>query len=216
MLQALVVVKSIAMFLPIKNFLDGLDVDSIPLSRKRELDQLTNYVNESLNKHQKAQLTFICTHNSRRSHLCQIWAQIAARFYDVPDVHCFSGGTETTAVYPKVLDTLKIQGLDFTQKKKKDNPKYYLEYSEVMPPITAFSKLFDHKENPTENFVAVMTCDHASENCPFIPGAEKRVGITYLDPKVSDGTPEQEAVYEERSTQIATEMKYVFSNVTTR
>ena len=59
-----------------------------------------------------------------------------------------------------------------------------------------------------------MTCDHASENCPIVPGAEKRISITYLDPKISDGTPEQKAVYEERSLQIATEMKYVFSQVT--
>lgn len=204
------------MFLPIKNFLEGLDVDSIPLSRKRELDQLTNYVNESLNKHQKAQLTFICTHNSRRSHLCQIWAQVAARFYEITDVHCYSGGTEATALYPRVAKTLKKQGLEITKNNKKENPKYYIEYSEVMPPIKAFSKLFDHESNPTLNFAAVMTCDHASENCPLVPGAEQRIALTYLDPKSSDGTPEQKAVYEERSTQIATEMKYVFSNVTTR
>lgn len=201
------------MFLKIKELLDGLDVGSIPLSRKRELDQLTNYINTSLQKNKKAQLTFICTHNSRRSHLCQIWAQVAARYYEITDVHCYSGGTEVTAVFPRIIKTLKKQGLEIIQKKKKENPKYYIEYSEVMPPIKAFSKLFDHESNPTTNFAAVMTCNHASENCPIVPGAEQRIALTYLDPKISDGTPEQKAVYQERSLQIATEMKYVFSKV---
>jgi arsenate reductase len=35
----------------------------------------------------------------------------------------------------------------------------------------------------------------------------------YEDPKVSDGTPQQQEVYQERSEQIATEMKYVFSKI---
>jgi arsenate reductase len=201
------------MFLRIKELLDGLEVSSIPLSRKRELNQLSDYINQSMQHHKKVQLTFICTHNSRRSHLCQIWAQIAARYYEIPDVHCYSGGTETTAVFPKVVKTLKRQGLEIIQKKKKENPKYYIEYSEVMPPISAFSKVFDDPSNPSLQFAAVMTCDHASENCPIVPGAEKRISLTYLDPKVSDGTPEQKAVYNERSLQIATEMKYVFSQV---
>ncbi|GAK88171.1 arsenate reductase [Nonlabens ulvanivorans] len=201
------------MYTAITELLNQLDVDSIPLSRKRDLNQLSTYINQSLKKYKKAQLTFICTHNSRRSHLCQIWAQVAARHFDIPDVYCYSGGTETTAVYPMIIKTIKKQGFTVTKSKPKDNPKYYIEYSEVMPPITAFSKIFDDESNPTLQFGAVMTCDHASENCPFVPGAEKRFGITYLDPKVSDDTPEQKEVYKERSLQIATEMKYVFSQV---
>jgi arsenate reductase len=202
------------MFLPIKNLLDGLDVTTIPLSRKRELHQLSDYINYSLQHHNKTQLTFICTHNSRRSHLCQIWGQIAARYYQIGDIHCYSGGTEATAVYSKIIKTLKRQGLEITKRKPKENPKYYIEYSEGMPPLKAFSKIFDDEANPSQQFGAIMTCDHASENCPIVPGAEKRISITYLDPKISDGTPEQKAVYEERSLQIATEMKYVFSQVT--
>ena len=201
------------MFLPIKELLDGLEVGSIPLSRKRELHQLSDYINQSIQHHKKVHLTFICTHNSRRSHLCQIWAQIAARYYEISDVHCYSGGTETTAVFPKVIRTLQRQGLEIIQKKKKENPKYYIEYSEIMPPISAFSKVFDDVSNPSSQFAAVVTCDHASESCPVVPGAEKRISLTYVDPKISDGTPEQKAVYNERSLQIATEMKYVFSQV---
>lgn len=202
------------MFSQINHFVEQLNVDDISLSRKRDLDQLTNYIKNSLSDNKKCQLTFICTHNSRRSHLCQIWAQIAARYYEINGIHCYSGGTEVTAVFPKIIETLQSQHLEITQKKKKkDNPRYYIEYSEVMPPIKAFSKLYDHPKNPKEQFAAIMTCDHASENCPMVLGADQRIALTYEDPKNSDGTPEQTTVYLSRSIQIATEMKYVFSQI---
>ena len=47
----------------------------------------------------------------------------------------------------------------------------------------------------------------------LINGAEKRIPITYEDPKAYDNTPQQLEKYKERSLQIATEMKYVFSNI---
>lgn len=202
------------MFIAARNFFNDLDVESIPLSRKRDLDNLTDYINSSLKNYKKAQLTFICTHNSRRSHLCQIWAQAASRYYEIGDVFCYSGGTEVTALFPKVVDTLKGQGLEITFKKKKKNPNYFIEYSEIMPPIKAFSKKYDHKSNPKSEFAAIMTCDHASENCPVVLGADQRIALTYEDPKASDGTDQQDEVYASRSIQIATEMKYVFSKVT--
>ncbi len=201
------------MFVAARKFVKNLDVETIPLSRKHNLNNLTDYINYSLEHYQKVQLTFICTHNSRRSHLCQIWALAVARFYEINDVFCYSGGTEVTALYPKIAETLKHQGLEITQRKKKENPKYFIEYSEIMPPIKVFSKRYDHRSNPKTNYAAIMTCDHASTNCPIVSGADQRIAITYEDPKVSDHTPEETQVYLERSIQIATEMKYVFSKV---
>lgn len=58
-----------------------------------------------------------------------------------------------------------------------------------------------------------MTCSDAERNCPFVPGAEKRIAITYDDPKAFDGTESQAAKYVERATQIATELFYVFSQL---
>lgn len=201
------------MFPEIRKLVSSLDVDSITLSRKRELEKLTDYIKDSLEKYNKCQLTFICTHNSRRSHLCQIWAQVAARYYEISPVHCFSGGTEVTAVFPKVVETLEKQHLVINGKTDVNNPIYYVEYSEIMPPLKAFSKVYDDTANPNKEFAAVMTCDHASENCPVVLGADARIALTYKDPKSSDGTPQQDEVYHERSIQIATEMKYVFSKV---
>ena len=58
-----------------------------------------------------------------------------------------------------------------------------------------------------------MTCDSANEACPFVPGAEIRIPITFKDPKAFDNTPQQAEKYKERSLQIATELFYVFSQI---
>ena len=76
-----------------------------------------------------------------------------------------------------------------------------------------FSKLFDDKTSPTSGFAAVMTCSHADENCPIVPGCDQRISIRYDDPKKYDDTPLEKVMYDYRSFQIATEMFYVFSQV---
>ena len=67
---------------------------------------------KKINDKQRININFICTHNSRRSHLSQIWAQAAASYFNIPGVHCYSGGTEETALFPKIIETLKIQGFN--------------------------------------------------------------------------------------------------------
>jgi arsenate reductase len=54
-----------------------------------------------------------------------------------------------------------------------------------------------------------MTCSQADG--PFC--SQKRIPITYEDPKAFDNTPQQAEKYQERSLQIATEMLYVFSQI---
>ena len=60
----------------------------------------------------------------------------------------------------------------------------------------------------------ILTCSQADDGCPFIAGAEKRIPITYEDPKISDGTLQQTEIYKQRSIEIATEMMYIFSQIT--
>jgi len=88
-----------------------------------------------------------------------------AAFYTIDNLSSYSGGTEATAMFPKVAETLTNQGFK----------------------IVAISKL--------------------------VLGSDKRIPITYEDPKKSDGTPQQSETYLERSLQIATEMKFVFSSL---
>lgn len=201
------------MFSKIIKVINDLEVDRISLSRKQTLQPLIDYIKTCVTHKEPIWLHFICTHNSRRSHLGQIWAQTIASHYKIENVTSFSGGTEATALFPKVAQTIEKQGFKVAVIEGSDNPLYAIKFDEESDPILCFSKVYDHFENPEENFAAIMTCDHASENCPIIKGAAARIPITYLDPKKSDGTPEQDEVYRLKSLEIATEMKYVFSSL---
>lgn len=193
--------------------IEALDLSTLSKDRKNILDLLVAFVQEKRTAQVPVKLHFICTHNSRRSHLSQIWAQAMAAYYNVPNVLSYSGGTEATALYPMVVKTLAKQGFEIHPVSEGVNPVYSIHYSESGLALLGFSKTLDHAVNPSNGFVAIMTCDAADQDCPFIAGADQRIGLTYKDPKVSDGTPQQESVYLERSIQIATELKYVFSRI---
>lgn len=200
-----------------KNLVETIDnlvsVQHISEERKALLQPLIDFVQQKVNNGQEINLNFICTHNSRRSHLSQVWAQVASAYYHIPKVHCYSGGTEETVLFPKVIETLINQGFSIFKIAEIDNPIYAIKYSENALPIIGFSKKYDSPFNPISAFTAIMTCSQADGSCPFIAGAEKRIPIIYEDPKISDGTTEQAKVYTERSLQIAIEMFYVFSMI---
>lgn len=184
----------------------------IPQARKEVLHPLIAYIQQKVNQDQTAYLNFICTHNSRRSQFAQIWAQTAADYLGI-DAVCFSGGVEVTAFNERAVAALKLCGFKVSSSGG-ENPVYSVFYAEEnAQPIQAFSKLFDDPANKAPQFAAVMTCSDADENCPFIPGTEKRIAVRYEDPKVYDGTPLEGEMYYERCLQIATEMFYVFSNI---
>jgi arsenate reductase len=201
------------MYKKITDIIYSLDISSIPEERLALLNILVGYIQEKVIKKEEIRLNFICTHNSRRSHLSQVWAQTMAHHFQINQVYCYSGGTEATALYPMVAETLEQMGLQITKLSENKNPIYSIKFSENESPIIGFSKTYDDAFNPKSNFVAIMTCSQADLGCPFIAGAEKRVPITYEDPKLSDNTPEQVEVYKNRSLQIATEMHYVFSQI---
>jgi arsenate reductase len=189
-------------------------VDGISDSRKEKLKKLVDFVLVRAQKNQPINMTFICTHNSRRSHYSQVWAQVAAAYYDIPLVFSYSGGTEVTGVYKEVIATLERQGFEVFQKDVlSGNHIYLIRFCPIAHPIIGFSKKYDDVFNPANDFAAVMTCTSADENCPFIPNATARISLPFEDPKVSDGTPQQAEVYQERSEQIASELFYVFQEV---
>src|SRR5690606_37368783 len=145
---------------------------------------------QKANRGVEINLNFICTHNSLRSHLAQIWAQVASIHFNIPNVYCYSGGTEETALFPKVAETLIHQGFTIFKITETDNPVYAIKYEYNALPIIGFTKKYDSLFNPASAFVAIMTCSQADGGCPFIAGAEKRIPITFEDPKISDGSPE--------------------------
>lgn len=181
----------------------------IPEARKELLNRLTSYLVQKLAANEPVSLNFICTHNSRRSHLGQIWAATAAAYFGLPNIATYSGGTESTAFNPRAVAALKQVGFQI-ENPGGGNPHYQVHYASAAPPLVCFSKTFDDSVNPEKQFAAIMTCSDADENCPFIPGAELRLPLTYEDPKIADDTPEEAARYEERLRQIGREILYAF------
>lgn len=190
-----------------------IDVHRISEERKTIVQPLIDFIQQKVNNQQDIIINFICTHNSRRSHLSQVWAQVASAHFNIPNVYCYSGGTEETALFPKVAETLTEQGFTIFKIANTNNPVYAIKYSDNALPIIGFSKKYDSLFNPVSAFAAIMTCSQADGGCPLIAGAEQRIPITFEDPKISDGTTEQTKVYSERSLQIAAEMFYVFSMI---
>tara|TARA_R110002111_G_scaffold26397_3_gene57163 strand:+ start:31155 stop:31769 length:615 start_codon:yes stop_codon:yes gene_type:complete len=201
------------LYQPINNQIEQLPVDSISEERKAILQPLIDYIQMKTTENKVVNLNFICTHNSRRSHLSQVWVQTMALYFNIKNVFCYSGGTEATALFPVVAKTLENTGFQIETLSNGSNPVYSIKYSKNAHPIIGFSKTFDDEFNPTSEFAAIMTCSSADQGCPFIGGADKRIPITYDDPKAFDNTPLQLEKYNERSLQIATELKYVFSNI---
>tara|TARA_R110001583_G_scaffold13031_2_gene56918 strand:- start:11292 stop:11906 length:615 start_codon:yes stop_codon:yes gene_type:complete len=197
----------------IKTTFTSYKKENISNERKQDLEPLIDYIQSKVNKNKNINLNFICTHNSRRSHLSQVWAQAAAHYFNIKNVYCYSGGTEATALFPMVVKTLENAGFEITKLSAENNPVYSIKYAKNEHPIIGFSKTFDNPFNPKSDFAALMTCSHADENCPFIIGCEQRIPVRYQDPKAFDNTPQQVKKYQERSNQIATEMLYVFSQI---
>ena len=193
--------------------IESISKTTISEERKEVLKPLVDYIQNKVNANEEIRLNFICTHNSRRSHLSQIWAQTMAFHFNIKNVFCYSGGTEATAMFPKVAETLTNQGFQIQQLSNTSNPVYAVKFDTNEAAILCFSKTFDDAFNPNSEFAAIMTCSSADAGCPFIAGAEKRFPIRYDDPKAFDGTELMDAKYAERSLEIASEMYSIFSKI---
>ncbi|AUC14465.1 protein-tyrosine-phosphatase [Tenacibaculum sp. SZ-18] len=191
------------------------NISSLPISEERKeiLKPLLSYLQKKRNNDESIRINYICTHNSRRSHLGQIWMQTLASHFNIDTITTYSGGTEATAMAKPIVETLKNQGFEIQQLSQEQNPVYAIKYDLESLPVIGFSKKYDNEFNPNSGFAAIMTCSEADGGCPFVAGSEIRVPITYEDPKISDNTDKQSEVYLTRSNQIASEMYYVLSQL---
>lgn len=201
------------MFQEINNNIQSFSSERISEERKEALKPLADYIQHKVTFGETIRLNLICTHNSRRSHLSQIWAQTMAFHFGIKNVFCYSGGTEATAMFPKVPETLSNQGFQIHQLSESENPVYAVKYTENESPVICFSKTYNNEFNPKNKFGAIMTCNNADEGCPLVLGAEARFPIKYDDPKAFDGTDLQTQKYAERSLEIAQEMWWVFKSI---
>lgn len=181
----------------------------IPASRKEILLNIAEYIRSS----DPARLLFICTHNSRRSLLCQAWTAALAAHYTLDGLEAWSGGTETTAFHPSAVAALRRAGFQIVKEGENANPRYRVSYSIEAKPLTCFSKTYDHPRNPQEDFAAVMVCASADRDCPVVPGASRRFSLPYDDPGEADGTGRETKSYDRCCRQIAAEIGCMLSHV---
>jgi arsenate reductase len=209
--------QAVSLVPPVRAYIEARasEFEQISPERRERLTEIARFVRTRVAAGETARLTFICTHNSRRSHLARIWAQVTAAHYGVGGVETFSGGTEATAFNPRAVSALRRAGFSISTPEPgaQDNPRYQVHFAESASPLTCFSKIYDQEPNPKKDFCAVMTCSLADQSCPLVAGASLRIAIPYEDPKAFDGTPEEAQQYDERCRQIAREMLYVFSQV---
>lgn len=185
---------------------------SITDDRKTLLKKIAEEIANEYTKNKLVNLNFICTHNSRRSQLGQVWSYFAADYFDL-NMNAFSGGTEVTAFHSNTVKTLQSVGFIFDLENfSHENPKYLISFKNSKATILGFSKVFDDVENKSP-FIAITTCNNADENCPFIPEAIHRFHLPFVDPKHSDGSDKQDETYLETNTQIAAEVFFIFSEV---
>ncbi len=185
------------------------EFNQIPEERKAELKDIANFIVEQRKDHKSANLLFVCTSNSRRSHMAQVWSQIASYYYGIDSVFTFSGGTEQTRVNINAIDALIRTGIEIYSNNECENPLRYIRVGNKINPWVIFSKKYTDATNPKNNFAAVMVCSEADKACPFVEGAETRIGLPYQDPKEFDNSPLKEAKYDERCRQIAREMFFI-------
>lgn len=206
---------SVQLFPEIQQHLESLKTDLAQLAsdRKEKLLQISAYVQAKIADGHPAELIFICTHNSRRSHFGQIWAKVLADYYGISSVGTYSGGTEATALNPNAIAALRTIGLQIKPEDNSTNPHYAIQYATEANPMAAWSKVFTDSANPSQEFCAIMTCSEADEACPVVLGAKARVSLPFEDPKKADGTPQEAETYLIRSRQIATEMMFLMSSV---
>jgi arsenate reductase len=157
-------------------------------------------------------MNFICTHNSRRSQIAQLWAWAAGEYFDVRPFESFSGGTEVTAFNPKAVAAMR-RAVFLIGNAVGENPHYPARAQENGPTIACWSKTYDDPANPSKDFIAVMVCTDAEQNCPFVAGASHRFSLPYEDPKISDGTPLEAKTYDERVLEIGREMVFLFQQI---
>lgn len=202
-------------FPDIKQYIASLeqDFDAITPERKKALKELADYIAYSSEEHGYVRLTFICTHNSRRSHIAQIWAHAFSMYFEVENISVYSGGTEATAFHPNAIQTLRKCGFRIDDDSSKNNPRYRIQTGEKLPDLICFSKELTEPPNPENTFCAVMVCSDADENCPVVHGAEKRISMPYEDPRHADGTPEEAAAYADRCREIARDLMWCFNSV---
>jgi len=111
---------------------------------------------------------FVCVHNSARSQL----AEELLRKKSLGKIEVESAGLEPGTLNPVVVDVLKGEDIDISQKQTKS--------------------VFELLRNGARFHYVVTVCDESnSERCPLFPGALQYIHWNFPDPSAFTGTYEE-------------------------
>ena len=177
--------------------------------RKVLLEEMLLCFSKTIEEKSSVKLNFICTHNSRRSQLAEFLTDLLSDHFGLP-IEAYSGGTEHTAFFPSMLKAIQAYGIDLSCIEHGTNPHY--QWTSKREKVY-FSKKYDHSYNPSGGFIAIMVCDSADSNCPFVVGADRRFALKYEDPKAFDNTINEQKAYADKVLEIGSELYYIFSRL---
>jgi arsenate reductase len=120
----------------------------------------------------KKRVLAICIHNSARSQMTEEF--IRAQCGDLVEVE--SAGIEPGTVNPVVVELLKEDGIDISQKETK----------------SAFDL---HEKGASFDYVIAVCDPEAAERCPIFPAERKRLHWPFPDPSKATGTMEEKLAY---------------------
>ena len=196
----------------ITDFISNLSLNTITADKINAIEVLVNTLKKNIDLNIKSKLNFICTHNSRRSQLCQVWSDTMSSYYGYTNILSFSGGTEITEVNKNIIDTLKNTGFSIKKNKDSTNPIYFVNNG-LKKNIKLFSKSYTDNFNSSEKFIAVINCSSADKSCKYVEGASERISLPFNDPGKYDRNRLKCEKYRMSNIEIASSMKYLYLNI---
>ena len=188
----------------------GKEREHISGTRIAKLRRIADVISIGLREANPLTVVFVCTHNSRRSQLAELWFRTLSTVYGLEDITVASAGTEATAFNEKMIHALELAGFEFQISGNSNNPTYHqltADHNITGPPM--YSKTLEQAFTRPVHGVAIMVCDSAADVCPHVPNIRYRAELLYKDPKISDDTPEEAAVYDARVREIGREMLFL-------
>lgn len=111
----------------------------------------------------KTNVLILCTGNSCRSQMAQGWME---HFDTVNKFQVYSAGIETHGVNTKAIQVMKEADVDISHHTSNHMDKYRdIDFSYI-----------------------ITVCDHARENCPYLPSNAKRIHRNFTDPAQANGS----------------------------
>ena len=129
---------------------DTVDIAQV---RQSELNEVALWVADMLVDSGHVDLTFICTHNSRRSHLAQVWAQVGAKFQGCRAyAHSAEARKRPHATHARLRRCVRAGFQVAVQDTVRgtSNPTYGVSMGKDVAGMACFSKTYTDEANPQQ------------------------------------------------------------------